>query len=99
MSVLVIAALRFKDESRYERYQAAFAQIFAKWGGSLLAASRPTMLEGHELFDKAVVMRFSDAERAMMFLESAEYECISGDRRAGAETIAWLVSEITASSP
>ncbi len=92
MAVYVVAQLRFRNEARYRRYRERFAEIFALADGRLLAADeRPSLLEGDWFGDKVVLMEFEDDRSAMDFLEGPEYQAISSDRRAGAETVALLV--------
>lgn len=92
MTVYVIAQLDFSDEASYRRYQAAFPAVFAASGGSVLVADEsPQCLEGDTLPDKIVVMAFDDEAQARSFLFSEEYEEISADRRAGAQTVSFMV--------
>lgn len=89
--VLVIATLRFKDVARYRIYQAAFPAVFAKYDGRPLAADEePQTLEGGGV-DKVVVLHFPSEESARAFVDSQEYQEISKDRVAGADTSSWLV--------
>ena len=83
---------RFADEAAYRRYHHRFAAVFAGSGGTLLAADEaPLVLEGEWAGDKLVIMEFDGREMAHKFLQSPAYRAISGDRKAGAETIAVLV--------
>ena len=93
MPVYVVAQLRFKDVERYRRYQSRFADVFKKFpGGRLLAADEaPARLDGDWQADKIVIMSFDTEDQARRFLDSREYDEISIDRRAGAETSALLV--------
>jgi uncharacterized protein (DUF1330 family) len=92
VGVYVIAQLRFTDEARYRKYQASFPEVFASSGGRVLAADEaPTLLEGEWSGNKVVLLEFPDEERAVAFLRGREYERISEDRRAGADTVALLV--------
>lgn len=89
--VLIIATLRFKDVERYRAYQAAFPAVFAKFDGRALAADeQPQTLEGGAV-DKVVVLHFPSEEAARAFTDSEEYQEISKDRIAGADTSSWLV--------
>lgn len=93
MSVYVVAQLKFKDEPACRRYQAAAAELFLREGVRVLAADEaPTRLEGGYPYDKIVIMQFADAAAARGFLEGADYQRISADRVAGAETTAILVN-------
>ena len=96
MPVYVVAQLRFKDIERYRRYQARFADVFKKFaGGRLLAADEaPGRLDGDWQADKIVIMSFDSEDQARCFLDSPQYDEISVDRRAGAETSALLVKGV-----
>lgn len=94
MSVLVVATLRFSDLARYRAYQAGFMAVFSRYRGEILAADEtPVPLEG-EAADKVVVMRFPDRAEAEAFLYCDDYQAISEDRRAGAQTSSWLVQAL-----
>jgi uncharacterized protein (DUF1330 family) len=92
MTVYVLAQLRFTDRSAYDRYQARFMEVFRRFDGYLLAADEhPQVLEGEWQRDKVVLMAFPDADAARAFAESPEYQAISVDRKAGADTLSLLV--------
>jgi uncharacterized protein (DUF1330 family) len=92
MSTYVIAQIQFRDRAAYDRYQAAFMPVFSKFNGKVLAADeRPRLMEGASAAEKVVIMAFPSDEEAMRFLQSPEYQEISKDRRAGADTVAHLV--------
>lgn len=92
MTVYVVAQLRFIDRDRYNAYLARFAEVFGDSGGRLLAADEAvTPMEGAAPPDKLVIMSFDDEARARAFLDSPAYQAISEDRRAGAETIGFIV--------
>lgn len=92
MAVYDLAQLRFTDRSAYDRYQARFMEVFRRFDGRLLAADEhPQVLEGDWQRDKVVLMAFPDAEAARAFAESPEYQAISVDRKAGADTLSLLV--------
>jgi uncharacterized protein (DUF1330 family) len=86
MSILIVAQLKFRDRERYNRYQSRFADIFRKFRGRLVAADEhPTVLEGQDRPDKIVILEFPDEVAALEFHNSAEYQEISIDRKAGAD--------------
>jgi uncharacterized protein (DUF1330 family) len=88
MIIFIVAQLRFKDRDRYERYQTRFAGVFSKFRGRLLAADEhPRILEGQGAPDKVVVLEFPDEAAALEFQNSAEYQEISIDRKAGADAL------------
>lgn len=100
MPVYVIAQLKLKDRSAYDRYQARFAEVFAQFKGTLLAADEhPTVLEGEWSRDKVVLLSFPDEAAAREWGESPAYREISADRHAGADTVAVLVRGIDLARP
>ena len=65
MTVLAIAQLKFTDRNAYNRYQAAFMEVFQRYSGTLLAADEaPQVVEGEWQLDKAVVMSFPTRRRS-----------------------------------
>ena len=90
---LVVANIRFKDKARYDRYAAAFPEVFASSGGQVLAADESPQLLGGEGsgVDKIVVMRFDSDEAARAFLSSPDYVRIAEDRDVGADLTSWIV--------
>ena len=100
MSVYLIAQLTFVDATRYRHYMNKFASVFDNFPGTLLCADEgPEVLEGSWLGDKVVVMSFESEQQARQFVDSPEYQAISIDRHAGADTIALLVHGIQAPPP
>lgn len=92
MTVYAIAQLRFTDRAAYDRYQARFLDVFARYSGTLLAADEsPRVLEGHADCQKVVLMSFPDEQSFRAWSGSAEYQEISKDRRAGADSVVMLV--------
>lgn len=91
MTVFAIAQLRFIDRAAYDRYQAGFMDIFRRHRGTLLAADEsPEVVEGQWDRDKVVLMSFPDEPAFRSWSESPEYQEISRDRRAGADTVVLL---------
>jgi uncharacterized protein (DUF1330 family) len=98
MTVYVLAQLSFTDRAAYDRYQSRFMDVFRKFDGRLLAADeRPQVLEGLWQRDKVVLLAFPDESACRRFADSPEYQEISRDRRAGADTLSLLVHGIQAS--
>ena len=92
MGVMIIAQLKFTDETRYRRYQERFADVFQGSGGRLrVAEENPVTIEGEWSSDKIVVMEFPSATEAQDFLSSDAYRTISLDREAGAVTASVMV--------
>lgn len=95
MTVYAIAALKFTDRDAYNRYQAAFMEVFRRYSGTLLAADEtPQVIEGDWDREKVVLMSFPNEAAFREWAESPDYQRISGDRRAGADTMVVLVQAI-----
>jgi uncharacterized protein (DUF1330 family) len=98
MTVYVIVQLKMIDRAAYDRYQARFFGVFKKFGGRLLSADEsPDVLEGSWDRDKVVLMSFPDEAAYRAWADSAEYQEISKDRKAGATAIVLLVKGFGAS--
>src|ERR1700758_4127916 len=92
MTVYAIAQLRFTDRAAYDRYQARFMGVFRRHPGTLLAADEsPEVVEGRWDREKVVLMSFPDEAAFRGWAQSPEYQDISRDRRAGADTVVLLV--------
>jgi uncharacterized protein (DUF1330 family) len=95
VTVYAIAQLKFTDRDAYNRYQAAFMEVFQRYSGTLLAADEaPRVIEGEWDREKVVLMSFPDEAAFHEWTESPEYQRISEDRRAGADTLVVLVQAI-----
>jgi uncharacterized protein (DUF1330 family) len=91
MTVYAIAQLKFTDRAAYDRYQAAFIEIFQQYSGTLLAADEsPRVVEGSWDREKVVLMSFPDEAAFSEWADSPDYQRISQDRRAGADTVVVL---------
>ncbi|WP_077098243.1 DUF1330 domain-containing protein [Mycobacterium terramassiliense] len=91
MTVYAIAQLRFTDRAAYDRYQARFMEVFRRHPGTLLAADEsPEVVEGQWDREKLVLMSFPDEAAFRRWAQSPEYQEISEDRRAGADTVVLL---------
>lgn len=99
MTVFAVAQLRFHDRPAYDRYQARFMEVFRRFAGQLLSADeRPQVVEGEWTFQKLVLMAFPDEDAFRAWADSPEYQEISRDRRAGAETTVLLVAGLGGSA-
>jgi uncharacterized protein (DUF1330 family) len=91
VTVYAIAQLRFIDRAAYDRYQARFMGVLRCHRGTLLAADEsPEVVEGQWDRDKVVLMSFPDEAAFRSWSESPEYQEISKDRLAGADTVVLL---------
>jgi uncharacterized protein (DUF1330 family) len=96
VTVYAIAQLKFTDRASYDRYQAAFMDVFRRHPGTLLAADEsPEVVEGHSELEKVVLMSFPDQAAFRGWAQSPEYQEISADRRAGADTVVLLVKGLS----
>lgn len=92
MTVYAIAQLRFTDRAAYDRYQSRFMDVFRRHRGTLLAADEsPRVVEGQWDRDKVVLMSFPDEADFRAWSDSPDYQEISKDRHAGADTVVLLV--------
>jgi uncharacterized protein (DUF1330 family) len=92
VTVYAIAQLRFTDRAAYDRYQARFMEVFRRHPGTLLAADEsPQVVEGQWDREKVVLMSFPDEAAFNGWARSPEYQDISKDRLAGADTVVLLV--------
>jgi uncharacterized protein (DUF1330 family) len=92
VTVYAIAQLKFTDRDAYNRYQSAFMEIFQRYTGTLLAADEaPQVIEGQWDREKVVLMEFPDEAAFREWAESPDYQRISEDRRAGADTVVLLL--------
>jgi uncharacterized protein (DUF1330 family) len=93
--VYAIAALKFTDRNAYDRYQAAFMEVFLRHSGTVLAADEaPQIVDGQWDREKVVLMEFPDESAFRGWVESPDYQRISEDRRAGADTVVLLVQAL-----
>lgn len=92
MTVYAIAQLKFTDREAYDRYQSAFVEVFRAYSGTLLAADEaPQIIEGTWDREKVVLIAFPDRAAFHEWADSPDYQRISKDRRAGADTLVLLV--------
>ncbi|MHA7653385.1 DUF1330 domain-containing protein [Mycobacterium sp. ML4] len=93
MTVYAIAQLKFTDRAAYDRYQARFMDVFRRYAGTVLAADEsPEVVEGEWDREKVVLMSFPDVIAFRNWAQSPEYQEISKDRRAGADSVVLLVT-------
>jgi uncharacterized protein (DUF1330 family) len=69
--------------------------VFRRYAGTVLAADEaPRVVEGEWDRDKVVVMAFPDEQAFREWAESPDYQRISEDRQAGADTVVLLVQAL-----
>jgi uncharacterized protein (DUF1330 family) len=93
--VYAIAQLKFTDRDAYNRYQAAFMEVFKRYSGTLLAADEaPQVVEGQWDRDKVVLMMFPDESAFREWAEPPDCQLISEERRSSAVTVVLLVQTL-----
>ena len=92
MTVYAIAQLTITDRAAYNRYQARFMEVFARFKGRVLANDEaPHVVEGVWDRQKVVLLSFPDAAEFQAWAQSPEYEAIARDRKAGSSAVILLV--------
>lgn len=99
MTVYVVAQLKFKDRTAYDRYQAAFGRVFRQYAGKVLSADEsPKVEEGDWAGDKVVLLSFPDESAYRAWADSNEYQEIALDRRSGADCVVLMLKGVPATS-
>ena len=81
MSVYLIAQINIHDRDRYGQYEAGFMEIFAQYGGEMLAVDEsPTVLEGQWPHTRTVLIRFADKAAADAWYKSDSYQELARHR-------------------
>jgi uncharacterized protein (DUF1330 family) len=96
MSVYAVAQVTITNATAYERYRERFMDVMKPFTGRLLAADgSPQIVEGEWDREKVVLLWFPDEVAFWEFWNSAEYQEIAKDRKAGATAVVLLVKGIT----
>lgn len=75
MSAYFIAQISIHDEGEYQRYLDGHDEVFAKFGGKVLAVDEdPVVLEGEWPYTRTVLIHFSDEAEARRWYDSPEYQ-------------------------
>ncbi|MFQ5382215.1 MAG: DUF1330 domain-containing protein [Dehalococcoidia bacterium] len=81
MSIYAVAQLSIHDRDLYSQYEAGFGEIFARYGGEMIAVDdAPEVLEGDETYSRCVIMRFPDRESLMAWYRSGDYQALAAIR-------------------
>jgi uncharacterized protein (DUF1330 family) len=84
MAVYIIARFAIHDREAYDKYDAAFFDVFGKFDGKLLSVDEePLVLSGEFNFTRSVLIEFPSKAAAMAWLSSPEYVAIAKYREAG----------------
>ncbi|WP_271079316.1 DUF1330 domain-containing protein [Aurantiacibacter sp. MUD61] len=96
MPAYIIARFRIHDRESYDRYDAAFMPVFAKFQGKLLSVDEnPDVLEGAWEFTRSVLIEFPDKAAATAWMTSPEYRAIAKDRISASEGQVIMVEGLT----
>ena len=92
MTVYLVAQLRIHDRNRYAEYEAGFADVFARYGGTILAVDDDTVaLEGDNPSDRSVILSFPNEAAALAWYRSDDYRALAQHRHAASEADVTLV--------
>ena len=95
MTVYAIAQLSITDRVAYNRYQERFMSVMNLYKGRVLAADEsPLVVEGEWDREKVVLLSFPDEAAFYEWADSADYQEIAKDRKAGSTAVVLLVKGI-----
>ena len=91
MAVYGVAQITITDRTAYDRYSAAFMEVFSRFEGTLLAVDEtPEVIEGEWTATRLVLMSFPDAEAFRAWFDSPAYQAIAQHRHAGSTGVVML---------
>jgi uncharacterized protein (DUF1330 family) len=89
-----VARSKINDPVQYKKYTDPLPEIFAKYGGKVLArGGRYQIMEGPHTFHRFVVIEFPSFEQGVACFTSPEYEAAAAFRRAGAGVVETVIVE------
>lgn len=95
MTVYVCAHITIHDREEYDKYQAGFMGVFAKFSGQLLSVDEaPTLLEGSFDATRFVLISFPSKEDADAWYNSPEYQQLAKHRFAASITNSIIAAEL-----
>jgi uncharacterized protein (DUF1330 family) len=84
VGVYVVAQIRIHDREAYGRYELGFMEIFAQYGGEMLAVDEaPVTLEGQWDHTRTVIIRFASSADARAWYDSDAYQDLAQHRWDG----------------
>ena len=99
MGVFVVAQIDIHDRDRYAQYEAGFMDVFAQYGGEILAVDEaPAVLEGRWSCTRTVLIRFADDTAARAWYDSEAYQELAHHRWAASAADIALLHGVPASS-
>jgi uncharacterized protein (DUF1330 family) len=93
--IYALAQMNVQDPDRYGRYVMKFMPILQRYGGRLLAATAPEVVEGASPYRRAVLIAFVDRASFDAWAHSPEYQKIATDRRAATEGSVIVIEGLT----
>lgn len=82
----IIGHIDIHDRDAYAAYEAGFLDVFARYGGELLAVDdAPELLEGDLPVTRCVIARFADRETALGWYRSEDYQALAAVRWAASD--------------
>jgi uncharacterized protein (DUF1330 family) len=92
MACYLIAQIDVRDREGYQQYLDGFNEVFKNYKGMIMAADvNPTVLEGKWPCSRTVLIRFPDADEAMRWYQSPQYQKLAEVRRAASDSNIVLV--------
>ena len=97
MCVYVVAQIRIHDRTAYARYESGFMEIFAQYGGEMLAVDEtPVPLEGEWDHTRTVIIRFDSNADARAWYNSDAYQDLAKHRWEGSSADIAIVAGLPA---
>lgn len=86
MSAYMIAQIDIHDPNEYQSYLAGFMEIFARYGGELLATSakETEVIEGEWAYPRTVLMKFPSLDHAHRWHDDPDYQALAAIRQRSA---------------
>jgi uncharacterized protein (DUF1330 family) len=89
-----VARSKINDPVEYKKYTDPLPEIFAKFGGKILArGGRFQIMEGPHKFHRFVVIEFPTFEQGVACFTSPEYDKAAAFRRSGAGEVETIMVE------
>lgn len=93
MPVYMISRLTIHDRAEYDKYEARFMEVFAKFDGKMLSVDEePQVVAGEWNATRSVLIEFPDKPKLFEWFLSPEYKEISKFREAGSTAEAIIVN-------
>ena len=84
MAVFCVAQITIAERTAYDRYSAAFMEVFSRFKGTVLAVDEsPGVIEGDWTATRLVLISFPDEAAFRDWFDSPAYQEIAQHRHAG----------------